>query len=102
METKLKIAIIDSGVYHAHKDFFETKIYEITPSGSPVKSNVRNGHGTAVYNIIRKECAKGCELINIRAVESQEVDVDVLIRALNLAIELEVKIINLSLGVTVC
>lgn len=57
METKLKIAIIDSGVYHAHKDFFETKIYEITPSGSPVKSNVRNGHGTAVYNIIRKECA---------------------------------------------
>ncbi len=31
METKLKIAIIDSGVYHAHKDFFETKIYEITP-----------------------------------------------------------------------
>ncbi len=46
METKLKIAIIDSGVYHAHKDFFETKIYEITPSGSPVKSNVRNGHYT--------------------------------------------------------
>ena len=40
METKLKIAIIDSGV------FFETKIYEITPSGSPVKSNVRNGHYT--------------------------------------------------------
>ena len=36
METKLKIAIID----------FETKIYEITPSGSPVKSNVRNGHYT--------------------------------------------------------
>ena len=34
METKLKIAIIDSG------------IYEITPSGSPVKSNVRNGHYT--------------------------------------------------------
>ena len=46
METKLKIAIIDSGVYHAHKDFFETKIYEITPSGYPVKSNVRNGHYT--------------------------------------------------------
>lgn len=51
-----------------------------------------------MYNIIRKECAKGCELINIRAVESQEVDVDVLIRAINLAIELEVKIINLSLA----
>lgn len=48
MKTKLKIAIIDSGVYHAHKDFFETKIYEITPSGSSCKKQCRKDI-TSIY-----------------------------------------------------
>lgn len=102
MGTNVKIAIIDSGVFHEHRDFSETEIQEIMPDGSFVQGKAKNGHGTAVYNIIRRECAKDCELINIRAFDNQEIDVGILIRAINQAIDLGAKIINLSLGLTVC
>lgn len=102
MGMNFKIAIIDSGVFHEHKDFSETEIQEIMPDGSFAQRAVVNGHGTAVYNIIRKECAKECELINIRAFDNHEISVQELIQAISQAIDLGVKIINLSLGLTVC
>lgn len=102
MDKQMKIAIIDSGVFHGHKEFVNEEIHEVMPDGSSAQEPARNGHGTAIYQIIRTECDKNCEIINIRTFQNDEIEVQALIQAIELAIALDVKIINLSLGLTVC
>ena len=50
----LKIAIVDSGVNCFHKAFHGTRINLVSSDSSAVVQKEYYGHGTAVYNIIKK------------------------------------------------
>lgn len=98
---KIKIAIIDSGVYTKHTAFQNEKIelIDLTPECEDTDTEKEFGHGTAVYGIIRRcECA---DIVNIKiAGMDTGVEITDLIRALDYVFRnLDVNIINLSLGV---
>jgi len=106
----IKIGIIDTGINIEHPDFFnpdETsrflKGYDFVDNDSiPLDTN---GHGTQVAGIIGadgqlKGIAPGAEIFSYRvSSDGESVPSDLIIKAINQAVEDQVDIINISLGV---
>ena len=69
MQDKIKIAIIDSGVRLDHPAFTGNPPVLVDASGAD--TNEWTGHGTAVYNIIRK-VADIADIINFRLVYNEQ------------------------------
>lgn len=101
---KVKIAIIDSGVKKYHS------AWDVQPQGFTYNNGIMHnefedefGHGTAVYNIIRKN-TRDSEITNIKLDGiNTGVSEDELISVLNYIYNsLDFDIINLSLGINVC
>ena len=106
----IKIGIVDTGINLEHPDFFnpdETSRflkgydfvdYDTTPLDT-------NGHGTQVAGIIGadgqlKGIAPGAEIFSYRvSSDGESVPSDLIIKAINQAVEDKVDIINISLGV---
>lgn len=99
---KIKIAIIDSGVRVDHPTLKKSSPYIIRKSGLK-EGEGRCGHGTAVYNIIRKT-EKYADIINFQITDrNEEIDDEALLTCLrSIREEYDVDIINLSLGLSVC
>lgn len=101
---KVKIIIIDSGVRCNHPRFLNDEIrgYTFFKSGKLDDFEDKYGHGTAIYNIIRK-CSNIAEILNIKISDleygiEQGILIDVLEYIYN---NEDVDIINLSLGISV-
>jgi uncharacterized NAD-dependent epimerase/dehydratase family protein len=99
MQNKIKIAIIDSGVRLDHPAFVgKTPVVIDT---APSTDGGFYGHGTAVYNIIRK-AEDIADIINFKLLWQEDgIEEACLLELLNkIDREYPVDIINLSLGVT--
>lgn len=99
---KVRIAIVDSGVRLDHPALRECSPKIVYFSGLK-KGEGDCGHGTAVYNIIRKT-EKFAEIINFQITnKDEEISEQVLLSCLSvIRDEYDVDIINLSLGLSVC
>ncbi len=108
--TGIKIAIIDTGVDFEHPDLFgwgpDGKVvggYNFIQEGQPPMDN--NGHGTQVAGVIAadgqaKGVAPKAKILAYKVSEDGEgVSSELIIRAIEKAIEEEADIINISLGV---
>ncbi|KAF6245014.1 S8 family serine peptidase [Nitrosopumilus sp. b2] len=108
--TGIKIAIIDTGVDYNHPDLFgwgpDGKViggYNFIQEGKPPIDN--NGHGTQVAGVIAADgqavgVAPKAKILAYKVSEDGEgVSSDLIIRAIEKAIEDDVDIINISLGV---
>ena len=108
----IKIGVIDTGINLEHPDFFnpnETsrflKGYDFVDNDTIPRDT--NGHGTQVAGIIGangqlKGIAPGAEIFSYRvSSDGESVPSDLIIKAINQAVEDEVDIINISLGVNV-
>lgn len=93
---KLKIAILDSGVNVNHSLFKNDKTKVINYS----ESNLTYGHGTAIYNIIRKVNSFS-EIINFQITNNDgTIDENILIDCLSMIYQkYNFDLINLSLGI---
>lgn len=102
--SKIKVAIIDSGVEKEHPRFINDLIIGFGYENGRVIDDFydTNGHGTAVYNIIRN--LEDIEIINIKIPEIENGVSDTeIIGVLNFIYEkVDVDIINLSLGLSIC
>lgn len=99
---KIRIAIIDSGVKKEHPRLIHDDIKGFTfrPEGIMEDFSDTYGHGTAIYNIVRK--LENAEIINIKIPNIEEGVADEnIISLLNYIYEkVDVDIINLSLGLS--
>lgn len=106
----IKIGIIDTGVNPDHPDFFNSnelskflKGYDFVENDSIPQDT--NGHGTQVTGIIAADgqlrgIAPGVEIFSYRvSSDGESVPSDLIIKAINQAVEDRVDIINISLGV---
>lgn len=101
----VKIAIVDTGVDFTHKDLSRVKHSEINIMK---KDKDELDHGTAIAGIIAGYpygtngilgIAPDTELLSINITNTEYVEEDNLIKGINLAIEKNVDIINISVGV---
>ena len=99
---KIQIAIIDSGVNYNHPAFGESRPVLICDE-KQADPNTFYGHGTAIYNIIRK-IENIAEITNFKLHNVENgICEDELIDLLNrIKDKYRFDIINLSLGVSVC
>lgn len=99
----LKIAIVDSGVNCFHKAFHGTRINLVSSDSSAVVQKEYYGHGTAVYNIIKK-VEDIAEIINFKVDNIEngigETELIAILHKINK--EYQFDIINLSLGICIC
>jgi len=106
----IKIGVIDTGINLEHPDFFNPdgtsrflKGYDFVDNDSIPQDT--NGHGTQVTGIIAadgqlKGVAPGVEIFSYRvSSDGESVPSDLIIKAINQAVEDGVDIINISLGV---
>lgn len=98
---KIKVAIIDSGVREDHPLFKDKKPNVIRLNHFSTEG--RCGHGTAIYNIIRK-VEHIADIINFQITnEEEEIIEDMLIECLELIYnEYYIDVINISLGLSLC
>lgn len=100
---KVKIIIIDSGVRKSHPRFAGDDIRGYTLHRGKKQEDFEDkyGHGTAIYNIIRK-CNDIADILNIKISDVEHgVEQDILIDVLEYIYKNEeADIINLSLGVS--
>jgi hypothetical protein len=96
---RIKIAIVDSGVRLDHPAWRENPPCVVRKSG--LKEGGRCGHGTAIYNIIKKT-EKYADIINFQITnKDEEMNYDILVSCLcTIRDEYDVDIINLSLGLS--
>lgn len=101
----VKVAVLDTGVLASHEDLTIAGSYDASPSASPNSDIV--GHGTHVAGIIgAKSNTKGgvgiapdATLYSIKVFANNgETTDDIIIRGISRAIELDVDIVNMSLG----
>lgn len=99
---KIKIAIIDSGLNCEHPAFSDSKPILIGGEADERASEIY-GHGTAVYNIIRK-VENIAEITNFKLddVENGVCEEELVYILRKIKNEYEFDIINLSLGISVC
>jgi len=108
----IKIGIIDTGINLSHPDFFREdsndrflKGYDFVEKDTIPQDT--NGHGTQVAGIIAadgdlKGIAPNVEIFSYRvSSDGESVPSDLIIRAINQAVDDKVDIINISLGVNV-
>ena len=106
----IKIGVIDTGINLNHPDFFNqddiprfSKGYDFV-DGDDIPQDT-NGHGTQVAGIIAadgqlKGIAPNVEIFSYRvSSDGESVPSDLIIKAINQAVEDKVDIINISLGV---
>jgi len=106
----IRIGVIDTGVNIDHPDFFNSnelsrflKGYDFVENDSIPQDT--NGHGTQVTGIIAADgqlrgIAPGVEIFSYRvSSDGESVPSDLIIKAINQAVEDRVDIINISLGV---
>ena len=105
---KINIVIIDSGVYTEHPSIKSDNINILSLKNGVISADLIQGqdtfgHGTAVYNIIRK-CGDVGNIINFKIYDIENgISDDQLIFALDYIYEnIDVQIINISLGVDIC
>ena len=100
----IKVAIIDSGVNKKHNRFANDKIYGFGYQNKNVIEEYYDtyGHGTAVYNIIRN--TNQIDIINIKVfgIENGVSSRDIIEILDYINQNLDVNIINLSLGLSIC
>jgi uncharacterized NAD-dependent epimerase/dehydratase family protein len=98
---RVSIAIVDSGVQLDHPAFAAAPPVLLDVSGAD--TNEWTGHGTAVYNIIRR-ARDIADIINFRLVSDDEgVEETVLLEVLRtIDRDYPVDIVNLSLGLSMC
>lgn len=101
MNGKIKIAIVDSGVFVDHPAFENDRL--IVVSSLSKENTPIYGHGTAIYNILRK-ANNIAEITNFKIDLIEEgVGESALIDVLELIDKsYEFDIINLSLGLSIC
>ncbi len=101
MLNKVKILIIDSGVWVEHPDLKNEDIKGMLWIDGEMRSEIYDnfGHGTAVYGIIRNACSFA-EIINIKLNNIENgVEYSELVKLLKyIYLNIEVDIINLSIG----
>ena len=106
----IKIGVIDTGINIEHPDFFNSEETSRFLNGYDFVDNDTiprdtNGHGTQVAGIIGangqlKGIAPGAEIFSYRvSSDGESVPSDLIIKAINQAVEDKVDIINISLGV---
>ncbi len=102
MIRRIRIAIVDSGVREDHPAFQtnKPKVIQYRDGNDRIRSC---GHGTAIYNIMRKTAAFA-DIINFNITDSNgEIDENVLISCLqDIKENYDVNVINLSLGLSFC
>ena len=101
---KIKVAIIDSGVKKEHPKFFNDSFIGFGYENGCITDDYTdtNGHGTAIYNIVRN--INNVEIINIKVGDiGNGVPDTEIIGILNYIYEkIDVDVINLSLGLSIC
>ena len=102
MNSKIQIAIIDSGVTCHHPAFSNSNPIIIS-DGEAVETNSLYGHGTAIYNIIRKVNSIA-SIINFKLdhVENGICEGGLISILRKIKKEYNFDIINLSLGISIC
>jgi uncharacterized NAD-dependent epimerase/dehydratase family protein len=107
---KMKIGVIDSGLYKQHKAFSKISnifFYNVLDHSDDVYeeelTHNRGGHGTGVFSIIVKHLEKrltNVEFHIIKIFDSRGfTNEDCLLDAINYCIERNINIVNLSLGI---
>jgi uncharacterized NAD-dependent epimerase/dehydratase family protein len=101
---KIKVAVIDSGVKKEHPRIIHDSIVGFGYSNGNITDDFidTNGHGTAIYNVIRN--TDNIEILNIKVtdIENGVPDTEI-IGILNYIYEkIDIDIINLSLGLSMC
>ena len=105
----VKVGILDTGIDFRHPDLNVSKsnLYDFTGEGYPTWKKKYNGHGNGVAGIIAaidnnfgiKGWAPDVEIFGLKVLtESGQGDLNWIVEAVNKAIELDLDIINLSLG----
>lgn len=104
MNSKIKVALLDSGIDMNHERLYNKPITAINLQEDGNSFKVSNsiedayGHGTALAGIIYEHVPQ-MELLSIRVLnEKLKSTTTLLIKAIEIAIEAKVHIINLSLG----
>ena len=100
MPDRVKVAIIDSGVYVSHPVFAGESVRVINLDGKADVGNEIYGHGSAVYGIIRKAACADILNVQVNGIECG-VSAERLISALKYILDNEpdIELINLSLGI---
>ena len=100
--SKVKIAIIDNGVWCDHPDFVRNKQRINVKNILSDKSVDDCGHGTGIYYIISKECPFA-EIINFKICNGEEVEEEILCACLeDILHNYSVDVINISMGISIC
>ncbi len=103
MESKIRIAIIDSGIDLEHPLFSGDHIITLNIDGSS-NANDMVGHGTAIYSILRKVLPLDRVEFYCLKIEWTEygIDIDSIIQAIDILIQdLHVDIVNMSFGINI-
>ena len=102
---KVRVAILDSGVKKTHKRFKEEQLqgYTLYKEGVSTDFEDTYGHGTAIYNIIRK-VKDIADITNIKLPDIESgITGNVLAYALTyVARTHDYDIVNMSLGIPIC
>lgn len=104
----VRLAVIDSGILSSHEDFNSANIdtgYNVFNDSFNVQDTL--GHGTQVSGIIAAQVNNGIgiagitpdvTLVPIKVFEGKTTSLDLLLKGLEKAIELQCDVINMSLG----
>lgn len=96
-EEKLKVAIIDTGI--APEQFAEAD--KIIIVGDFADGADKIGHGSIIFHTMRKKLPDA-QIIVIKVADSTELSEESLIEGLKVAINENVDLVNLSMGMTMC
>lgn len=103
MESKIRIAIIDSGIDLEHPLFSGDHIMTLNIDGSSNADDMV-GHGTAIYSILRKALPLDRVEFYCLKIEWTEygIDIDSIIQAIDILIQdVHVDIVNMSFGINI-
>lgn len=102
MKEKIQIAIIDSGVNSEHP-IFSNSNPTIISDGKTRETNGCYGHGTAIYNIIRKvESFADITNFKLDYVEDGICEGELISVLIKIKNKYKFDLINLSLGISIC
>lgn len=102
MKEKVKIAIIDNGVWLEHPKLMDKSDIIKIESLVDEDGNHNCGHGTAVYHIISSACPFA-EIVNFKITNCDEIDEESLCVCLeNLATNYDFDVVNVSMGISIC